>query len=513
MQSYLIELLYCSVTTTVIAALFKLLTPRLIKRFRAQWCYYAWILIVIGLIIPFRPRFKRTLLELPPASEIFQLFNVTVHSDLNESRNQDYTAMSANISPGTERTEKSGVSIRTVITAVWAAGAGLYFSAHMIRHIRFARSVRRWSRNDANDCVLDLLYDIEKALGIHTDIDVAICRYVNVPLMIGFMHPRIILPVRDYSISELSIIFKHELTHYKHKDIWIKLLSILAISIHWFNPTFKYLLKEMSTVCEIACDDAVLRNADMNERKRYSMAILNSVRNSKSMTAFTTAFSTGPKKLYKRIGVIMTTQKRTTGVLIFLIVIVCTVSFGMAFSVRGDALENDYIGETNVKGMIANGTRHGDNSTDHYITDMSIKSESESVSVSNIFSDQLYGAYVTDLRYRYSFGMAQKDKYGKICNTEVFFDYDFTLLDYISYIELNQLIGAYLTYFKNTFVAASFDEVTQEDNLFLILKECKEYIEQYSDSRFMFRYYLSGMISDAPISVPFERISHELNYA
>jgi hypothetical protein len=323
--------------------------------------------------------------------------------------------------------------------------------------------------------------------------------------MTGIIRPCIVLPFRDYSNDELSVIFKHELTHYKHKDLWIKLLSILAISLHWFNPVLKLFLNEMSAVCEIACDDAVLKNAELNERKQYGMTILKAMRSTKLLTAFSTAFAIRSNKLYRRVGVIMNMKHRSTGVLIFLVVIALTVSSGMAFSPSERAAESDYIGGAYMKEHIIDGTIRGDNSTDRYITGGNVKPEPEIKS--DAFSYRLHGAYAIDLRYRYSFDISQKDIPGRVYNTKVLFDYDFALSDYIDYDDLNRLIGTYFTFFEETFAAASFDDITQEDGLVLILKTCKEYVEQHADPRLAFRYYLSGMVSDAPISVPFEKIN------
>jgi len=50
----LIALMECSVTMSVPVLVFFALTPWLSKRYDAKWLYYVWLVIVVGLIIPFR---------------------------------------------------------------------------------------------------------------------------------------------------------------------------------------------------------------------------------------------------------------------------------------------------------------------------------------------------------------------------------------------------------------------------------------------------------------------------
>lgn len=56
------------------------------------------------------------------------------------------------------------------------------------------------------------------------------------PMLLGIIKPQIILPQREYTKEGMEYILSHEMTHYKRKDLWVKLLIITARTIHWFNP-------------------------------------------------------------------------------------------------------------------------------------------------------------------------------------------------------------------------------------------------------------------------------------
>jgi beta-lactamase regulating signal transducer with metallopeptidase domain len=55
MRGFIIELLICSVSMSFIVSGYMLITPLLSKKYAPKWIYYAWLVLTIGLVIPFRP--------------------------------------------------------------------------------------------------------------------------------------------------------------------------------------------------------------------------------------------------------------------------------------------------------------------------------------------------------------------------------------------------------------------------------------------------------------------------
>ena len=51
MQNFIITLLTCSVTMSALALLYMAITPLLAKRYSEKSRYYAWLIIVVGLIV------------------------------------------------------------------------------------------------------------------------------------------------------------------------------------------------------------------------------------------------------------------------------------------------------------------------------------------------------------------------------------------------------------------------------------------------------------------------------
>ena len=97
------------------------------------------------------------------------------------------------------------------------------------------------------------------------------------PFVIGFREPILLLPKQEYERQVLPFIFLHECNHIRHRDTLYKLFMLCMQSLMWFQPLM-YLLKAVSFMdIEVACDEAVIEGKDMEARKAYGMALLDSL--------------------------------------------------------------------------------------------------------------------------------------------------------------------------------------------------------------------------------------------
>jgi len=46
---------------SIVALLYLILTPLIKQRYSEKGCYYGWLIILIGLIIPFRPQWENVI--------------------------------------------------------------------------------------------------------------------------------------------------------------------------------------------------------------------------------------------------------------------------------------------------------------------------------------------------------------------------------------------------------------------------------------------------------------------
>ncbi len=152
---------------------------------------------------------------------------------------------------------------------------------------------------------------------------------ITSPIMIGFFHPRIVLPIHKPDDKELSYIFLHELVHCRQKDMFYKWLIQIVVCLHWFNP-FVYLLeKEVNKSCELSCDETVLSMLDDKARRAYGDTLISFL---KSENLYKNAYASvtlteGAKQFKERLGAIMNYQRKNKGIRIVTgIMTLCFVS-------------------------------------------------------------------------------------------------------------------------------------------------------------------------------------------
>ncbi len=104
--------------------------------------------------------------------------------------------------------------------------------------------------------------DFMQAMVLHKPIQVCFSRFVDVPCVIGYFKPILLLPVTlttQLSAREVEAILLHELSHIKHNDYLLNLLQQVISVVLFFNP-FAYLLGRMiDEEREKSCDDVVVK--------------------------------------------------------------------------------------------------------------------------------------------------------------------------------------------------------------------------------------------------------------
>ena len=92
-------------------------------------------------------------------------------------------------------------------------------------------------------------------------------------MVIGYRRQLVLLPAGEYAPDELEMIFRHECTHIRNRDLWIKLLVHIYCCIFWWNP-FSYLLKlDLSYTLEMKCDLIAVRELSDEKVKLYFDAL------------------------------------------------------------------------------------------------------------------------------------------------------------------------------------------------------------------------------------------------
>lgn len=216
----------------------------------------------------------------------------------------------------------------TLALIVWGAGAAIMLLIQVTRHLRFFQSVRRW-RKPPTKAQGNALAMEAAQLGIRRPIPLYRCACASSPMVIGLARPVMLMPEIELTADELRLILKHELTHVKRRDLWVKAFMLLALIVHWFNPLVYVMARAMASDCEMSCDASVLASTDLQQRKRYGETILGVIRRQrKRHVALSTYFYEGKKDMKKRFVSMLDMTKRRGGAALVALTLVLTLMSG-----------------------------------------------------------------------------------------------------------------------------------------------------------------------------------------
>lgn len=300
MLYFFLIFLECSITMAMFAVLYQLLTPLLSKHYTARTLYYGWLVVIVGFIIPFRPRLNFGLIHVP-----------LVIQQVNDS---------------------SGCSPLLLVAIIWICGVVAVFAYHLFMHYRFINAVNRWEKRLETQEILETLENELKETGVVADVFIYQCPFISSPLLIGFRQPKILLPNMELSQDELSMIIRHELIHYRRKDNWAKFIILLATALHWYNPVIWFLSKAIFLQCEISCDNETMINADMEQRQQYSETLIGVIRQAKLKTVFASNFYCSKQNLKNRIVSIMDISVKKFSVAMITVIALFIIATGTLIS-------------------------------------------------------------------------------------------------------------------------------------------------------------------------------------
>lgn len=339
MRELFVIYLQNSLQISVIVLLMLLISPVLGRRYSARCRYYVWVVVFVALVLPIRGYLK---LNLP------QFLQAMI------PQNQRQVLPSAVVA-GT--VAKGGWFQHAQL--LWAVGVAVFILWHVVAHLRFLSAVKRWS-DKVKDPELLKVFEYTKArLNIKKEVQVKRCACIKTPMVVGLVRPVVLLPPESFSLDELRPILKHELVHIKRKDLWYKVMMLLALAVHWFNPFVHFAVKEALNLCEISCDEEVLQGFGTKARAQYGESIIGTIRNRNAYkTALSTNFYSGARGMKKRIHAMMDLRKKRFSPVLFLVVFAITMCGTTAFALSPaptviDTTKDRQQSQAGVAGMIS----------------------------------------------------------------------------------------------------------------------------------------------------------------
>ena len=158
-----------------------------------------------------------------------------------------------------------------VLTLTWLTGMALLLLCSVVSLLRLRRRLVGAVRLEDNIYLAD---------------------YIPSPFVMGLFRPKIYLP-STLTETERGYILRHEQYHLRRRDHVVKLLSFLALCVHWFNPLVWAAFILAGKDMEMSCDEAVVRELGEDIRADYSASLLSLATGRRIVAGMPLAFGEG----------------------------------------------------------------------------------------------------------------------------------------------------------------------------------------------------------------------------
>lgn len=355
---------FTSVKAAVIIILLFILTKPITKRYTAGFRYYSWLAVMIIFLIPFAELGAEYQIDITPAvtniSDEMRGVRSWYEKNVPEySVSEEYNSYER-IESKTEGGEteyvpvvktasaKKKLDLTAVFALLYVTGAFAYFILHCGRYAYFRRSLRRLSNAVNDERILAVLDEERQRLKIAKRLDIRVTPVVDTPMLAGLFKPQIILPRLDYADDELRLILRHELFHFKRKDILYQLVTLVFVSLHWFDPVVHIMARAIETDGETSCDEKTLEGRSYNERIFYGEMLLKFLKTETQKRSYmTTTFFGGKKGMKKRLTLIASKKARRRGTAAMVIVMLAAIITSLSAAAMGNEyFETIFEGDT-----------------------------------------------------------------------------------------------------------------------------------------------------------------------
>ena len=340
-MNMLLDTLKWSVIIGAAARALTLLKPLLDRRYSPKWRYGVWLAMAAMLLLA--PALgalpEERAAALPPAVviEVPQMELRVSREEGLSLRRPGTGAPQAERGAGALSPAQAGpetgrsLDLDVLLPGLWLLGAAVFALYRLAGTLIFRRRALRWSRPAGAETAA--LYEAaRRELGIRKAPPLRVSAAVDSPMVLGLLRPRLLLPGEDWAEEELRFILRHELIHFRRRDLWYKLVILLANAVHWFNPLVYLMSREAAKDVELTCDALVVAGAGPETRRAYSEALLSSIHRQRglSRSALSTHFYGGAEVMRERFRNILGRRGRRWGAAALALTLLVTVTAACA---------------------------------------------------------------------------------------------------------------------------------------------------------------------------------------
>lgn len=147
-----------------------------------------------------------------------------------------------------------------ILVGVWLLGV-LICSIRPIWGLWIQWRLRHTGLQPVPESIQSTLNALIQKLRLTRAVRIAESALVKVPLVVGYVHPMILLPasvITGLTSSQLEAVLAHELAHVRRHDWLINTLQVIAETLLFYHPAVWWLSSRIREERELCCDDIAL---------------------------------------------------------------------------------------------------------------------------------------------------------------------------------------------------------------------------------------------------------------
>ena len=302
MSAFVIKLFNMSITASIVVL--AVLIFRLIFRRAPKWIYcLLWSFVGLRLVLPFSVQSSFSLVPSVNTVSIAGNSRPELHTGLGIINGAVNDFIGSHYYEGVTVPEGTTVNIMSVLSWVWLIGV---FAMALYAAVSYMKIKLRVSAS------------------ILCESGVYICDDIDTPFILGIISPRIYMP-SGLSGEHIPHVIAHETAHISRRDYIWKPLGFLLLSLYWFNPLMWVAYIILCRDIEGACDERVVREMELDEKKNYSAALAFCGVQRKMISACPLAF--GEVGVKNRIRSVLSYKKPAFWVIVTALVLSVLIAF------------------------------------------------------------------------------------------------------------------------------------------------------------------------------------------
>ncbi len=326
-------ILSLSISGSILAGIILALKPLIKHKLSKSIQYYIWLVVLLRLVIPFS--FETSIMN-----KMFYSNSITTVENTQGNINTT-TPVVENVSIPTNGQEitNGDNAVQSVTTAksidfktllknnilfIWMFGVLIALTSNLwgyIRYMKYLKIENKPPREEENELLKELLIERPRVTLVRN-------KFAATPMLIGILAPTIVIPDIDFTQKQLKNILLHEITHLLRFDIGVKWLTVIAASLHWFNPFMYFIKREISHACELSCDEGVVKNLNDEDKQDYGDTLISIAAEHKyTIGILSTTMCEEKKTLKERLISIMNHSKKSRLITIISTILLTVVIF------------------------------------------------------------------------------------------------------------------------------------------------------------------------------------------